>query len=147
MANLIASSAGNVGSCCVAVWDGIFRLSLLRKYGIEFPSERTVYSEDLVFKLRALALSNTVSFLPDSYYEYHISESSYSKCIDVHVIDKLVSMYKIIECERWMSSVSHQETHRGCLPRSVLLCVVHRCIADVCRFSEQLSQIRIYEVV
>ena len=44
-------------------------------------------------------MSNTVSFLPDSYYEYHISESSYSKCIDVHVIDKLVSMYKIIECE------------------------------------------------
>lgn len=99
MADLIASSAGNVGSCCVAVWDGIFRLSLLRKYGIEFPSERTVYSEDLVFKLRALASSNTVSFLPDSYYEYHISESSYSKCVDLYVIDKLVSMYKMIECE------------------------------------------------
>ena len=99
MADLIASSAGNVGSCCVAVWDGIFRLSLLRKNGIEFPSERAVYSEDLVFKLRALASSNTVSFLPDSYYEYHISESSYSKCADLYVIDKLVSMYKIIERE------------------------------------------------
>lgn len=99
MADLIASSTGNVGSCCVAVWDGIFRLSLLKKYGIEFPSERTVYSEDLVFKLRALKSANTVSFLPDCYYEYHISKSSYSKCIDIHVIDKLVSMYRIIECE------------------------------------------------
>ena len=99
MADLIASSAGNVGSCCVAVWDGIFKLSLLRKNGIEFPSERTVYSEDLVFKLRALTSSNTVSFLPDSYYEYHISDSSYSRCVDAHVVDRLVSMYKIIESE------------------------------------------------
>ena len=126
MADLIASSTGDVGSRCVAVWDGIFRLSLLRKNGIEFPSERTVYSEDLVFKLRALESSNIVSFLPNSYYEYHISESSYSKCVDVHVIDKLVSMYRMIECDfrkRSMDFVSHQE-------RIEAVCFVPFCFAQ-----------------
>ena len=150
MADLIASSTGDVGSRCVAVWDGIFRLSLLRKNGIEFPSERTVYSEDLVFKLRALESSNIVSFLPNSYYEYHISESSYSKCVDVHVIDKLVSMYRMIECE-FSETLDgfcfSSRTHRGCLLRSVLLCAAHRWIKVVCRFSERLSQIRICVIV
>lgn len=99
MADLIASPMDGAGSYCIAVWNGIFRLSLLRECGINFPSERVVYSEDLIFKLRALESANIVSFLPNCFYEYHISKSSFSKRIDIHVIDRLVSMYKSIEYE------------------------------------------------
>lgn len=99
MADLIACSNGDVGSCCIAVWDGIFKLSMLREYGIEFPSERVVYSEDLIFKLRALKFANIVSFIPNCFYEYHISKFTYSKRVDTHVIDKLVTMYRTIKFE------------------------------------------------
>ena len=55
MADLVSIPCHDDGAGCIAVWDSVYRRLLVEENGVQFPSERDVYSEDLVFKLRALA--------------------------------------------------------------------------------------------
>lgn len=98
MADLI-SAFENDDEKCIAVWDSIYRRSLLMDNHIRFPSERDVYSEDLVFKMRYMAVANKISCIPECLYEYHISEKSYSKRIDSSVFSRLVSLYELLDSE------------------------------------------------
>lgn len=99
MASLISTHEEKGEKKCIAVWDSIYRRSLLRDNHIVFPSEREVYSEDLVFKMRMMAVANRVSCIPECLYEYHISNESYSKRIEGSVFTRLTNLYDLLDSE------------------------------------------------
>lgn len=99
MADLVSELGRDSGSGCIAVWDGIYRRSLLEDNQVFFPSERRVYSEDLVFKLRALSHSQRICSVPQCLYEYHINSGSFSKNTDSSVIGRLKFMYETLSDE------------------------------------------------
>ena len=51
MADMISYEEKDGYSGCIAVWDSIFKRDIIENEGIQFFSERDVYSEDLLFKL------------------------------------------------------------------------------------------------
>ena len=99
MAGLVSDFEKDDEEKCIAVWDSIYRRSLLKNNHVRFPSERDVYSEDLIFKMRSMAVANKISCIPECLYEYHISDKSYSKRIDDGVFSRLLTLYKLLDSE------------------------------------------------
>ena len=99
MADLISSPGHDDCAGCIAVWDSVYRRLLIEGNDVQFPSERDVYSEDLVFKLRAFASSSRVSFVPACLYEYHVSDMSYSKRVDDDVLGRINALNQILANE------------------------------------------------
>lgn len=99
MADLVAEPGRDSSSGCIAVWDSVYRRSLLEENHVLFPSERSVYSEDLVFKLRALRYSQRICSVPKCLYEYHVSSGSFSKNSESSVIGRLKFMYETLSDE------------------------------------------------
>ena len=50
MADMISYEEKDGYSGCIAIWDSIFKRDIIENEGIQFFSERDVYSEDLLFK-------------------------------------------------------------------------------------------------
>ena len=99
MADLVAVPGQDSGIGCIGVWDGIYRRSVLLNGRVLFPSERTVYSEDLVFKLRALRCAECVCSISRSLYRYHLSSESFSKKTERAVLDRLKGLYNLLSSE------------------------------------------------
>lgn len=96
MADLVSTPGHDDSAGCIAVWDSVYRRFLIEENDVQFPSERDVYSEDLVFKLRAFASSSRVSIVPACLYEYHISDMSYSKRVDDDVLVRINALSQIL---------------------------------------------------
>ena len=99
MADLVSTPGHDDSAGCIAVWDSVYRRLLIEENDVRFPSERDVYSEDLVFKLRALAFSSRVSVVPNCLYEYHVSDKSYSKRVNDDVLKRINALSQVLADE------------------------------------------------
>ena len=115
MADLVSTPGHDDSAGCIAVWDSVYRRLLIEENDVQFPSERDVYSEDLVFNLRALAFSSRVSVVPNCLYEYHISDMSYSKRVDDDVLGRINALSQILadEFEQRLGRFDFRERNAG----------------------------------
>lgn len=61
-----------------ALWNYVFSADLIRKSNIEFCSERTFFSEDLLFLLSVLEVSTQAQYLPNAGYTHFYQKKSLS---------------------------------------------------------------------
>lgn len=52
------------------MWKGIYSMDLIRKYNLQFVSEREYIAEDIMFHIDFLPHANRVGFIPGCYYYY-----------------------------------------------------------------------------
>lgn len=52
------------------MWKGIYSMNLIRKYNLQFVSEREYIAEDIMFHIDFLPHANRVGYIPGCYYYY-----------------------------------------------------------------------------
>lgn len=93
MADMISYEEKDGYSGCIAVWDSIFKRDIIENEGIQFFSERDVYSEDLLFKLMFMTHAKKIAFCTEAVYLYRVNDTSFTHRIDVSVLKKIVNLY------------------------------------------------------
>ena len=79
------------------LWNGIYKLEIIRKYGLEFDEGMKYGSEDMDFSVRLYDLAKTVVISPETYYvHYRRDASSTSRKFSEN---KIQSMMKTAEHE------------------------------------------------
>lgn len=61
------------------VWLGLYRTSLLRAHGLQFPDQRRYYNEDHLFNLQAVFYANVIAHVAKPLYIYYDCDSSLTK--------------------------------------------------------------------
>ena len=84
-----------------AAWRYIFKADIIRKYDLSFPSERDVFSEDLMFNVGFLTHAERVGYIPDFliYHCYNVESltAQRGKITDnKRLTNQFVMMQKII---------------------------------------------------
>ena len=89
----------------MSVWHSIYSLSLIKKYGLRFCSEREIISEDIVFQMDYLTKSKRVVYIPDCLYYYCFNQTSLSRVFRKDRNFKILQMYEALmrkaECMKW----------------------------------------------
>ena len=93
MADMISYEEKDGYSGCIAVWDSIFKRDIIENEGIQFFSERDVYSEDLLFKLMFMTHAKKIAFCTETVYLYRVNDTSFTHRIDVSVLKRIVNLY------------------------------------------------------
>ena len=93
MADMISYEEKDGYSGCIAVWDSIFKRDIIENEGIQFFSERDVYSEDLLFKLMFMTHAKKIAFCTEAVYLYRVNDTSFTHRIDVSVLKRIVNLY------------------------------------------------------
>lgn len=60
----------------MSVWHSIYKHDIIKTSRIKFHSEREIVSEDIPFQIQFLKKANKVVYLPHTYYNYCLNESS-----------------------------------------------------------------------
>jgi len=77
-----------VSSCCA-----LYRNDIINRYGLRFKSERELISEDLLFNLYYLLHAVSITFIPDSLYNYRINPFSLSRMVRADSVEKELFYY------------------------------------------------------
>lgn len=93
MADMISYEEKDGYSGCIAIWDSIFKRDIIENEGIQFFSERDVYSEDLLFKLMFMTHAKKIAFCTEAVYLYRVNDTSFTHRIDVSVLKRIVNLY------------------------------------------------------
>lgn len=93
MADMISYEEKDGYSGCIAIWDSIFKRDIIENEGIQFFSERDVYSEDLLFKLMFMTHAKKIAFCTEAVYLYRVNDISFTHRIDVSVLKRIVNLY------------------------------------------------------
>lgn len=73
---LIGSSSSEHDSIEMCVCGAIYKVEIIRKYGLKFPSERELISEDLIFNIDYMQYSKGVCTIKDTGYNYRMNRGS-----------------------------------------------------------------------
>lgn len=73
---LIGSAPDKKDSIRMSVWNVIYSMELIKENHIQFPSEREMISEDIIFNLEYYRYSTRVATIESCYYCYRITEGS-----------------------------------------------------------------------
>ena len=74
-----------------------FRTSIIKKYNLEFPSEREVLSEDTIFSLEFCKHASVVATLPTVFYHYCQNATSFSQGYRKDKFAKTKILYGILK--------------------------------------------------
>ena len=75
---MIGSSPFEHDSIEMCVWGAIYKTEWIKKYGLKFPSERTLISEDLVFNIDYMQYANGACVIDYIGYNYRVNLNSLS---------------------------------------------------------------------
>lgn len=110
----------------VSVWKGIFRKQIFDDNNVRFVSERELISEDLVFDIDFLMLTNCVVVVPECYYHYCINEDSLSKVYRSDRFEKVKQLYTYIRVRLKKYNFKEEDidlrTGRMLIAKSRLIC-------------------------
>lgn len=71
----------------------LYSLEIIKKYQIQFHSERNYISEDLLFNLEFLSKANKAKYTPQKWYYYCLNNSSLSHSYKQQVWNKYLKIY------------------------------------------------------
>lgn len=75
------------GSACMSV----YKMSVIREYGLRFLSEREYLSEDYLFNFSFYQYAHAIGYLPNTFYHYRVNMESTSRKVR---LDKMVMVDK-----------------------------------------------------
>lgn len=77
----------------VSAWSKLYRLDLISKYNLEFPSERKLIWEDIVFNMEYLLVCNKVYISHKSLYNYCFNGESITHQYKPNKLELVMHMY------------------------------------------------------
>ena len=81
----------------MSVWHAIYSLDIIRKHSIAFCSERQFLSEDILFDVDYLSVSENIGFIPEPLYYYCLNESSLSRTYKKEKYEKAKVLIRELE--------------------------------------------------
>lgn len=75
---MIGSSPSRHDNIEMCVWGAIYNVEPIKKYGLKFPSERELISEDLVFNIDYMQYANGACTISEMAYNYRVNLNSLS---------------------------------------------------------------------
>ena len=80
----------------MSVWHAVYKRKIISENKIQFPSERELVSEDVIFHIDFLSNSNRVGFLPFALYNYCLNPSSLTTVYREDRFAKICVLYETI---------------------------------------------------
>ncbi|WP_418983911.1 glycosyltransferase family 2 protein [Alistipes sp.] len=128
-----------VSSCCA-----LYRMSIIREYGLRFRSEREIISEDLFFNIEFLIHANRIRTTRYTYYHYRINADSLTQRVRLDRIDR--NLYLFEELKKLLASYGADPN--TALQRATRLTIGYcrAAIRQVCKscldYSEKIAWLR-----
>ncbi len=80
----------------MSVWHAIYSRKLIKKYEIQFPSERILISEDIIFHIDFLSKANKIGIIPKALYNYCLNPVSLTTSFRSDRFEKVCFLYDSI---------------------------------------------------
>lgn len=80
----------------MSVWHAVYSMDIIQKYHIEFPSEREIMSEDIVFHIDYLRHAQRVTYIKDCLYFYRMNPQSLTQVFDKNRFERYKTLYYAI---------------------------------------------------
>ncbi|MBQ8909919.1 MAG: glycosyltransferase [Oscillospiraceae bacterium] len=90
---LLHQACCSAGKFVLSAWSHLYSRDFLRKWGLQFVSERLIASEDYLFNLQAYLMAQRVCVIGDKLYRYELRPGSLSQTYKRDLPEKYTKLY------------------------------------------------------
>lgn len=134
---LLGSAPAKKDAFRPSVWNGIYSMNIIRKYGIRFPSEREYLSEDVMFNIDYYQYSQCVYITGNAEYFYRETPGSLTGQYKEERFEKYVFLYKEV-----LKRLADTEYGNDCAlraKRQFFVCA-RKCIRQECMRNSKMER-------
>lgn len=124
---LCGSAPDKHDSIEMCVWGAIFDGDIIRKYGVRFPSEREIISEDLFFQIDYLQYANGACTIENTDYKYRTNDASLSRSYRKDRAEKCLCFYDELEKRLSLYGYGEDTINRA---KRILFVYIRGCIGQ-----------------
>lgn len=92
-ARMLGSAPDKPDAIRMSVWNVMYSMDIIRKYKIEFPSEREFISEDIIWDSEYYKYSKRVKVIDSNAYNYRITPGSLTQKYKENMLKKICVLY------------------------------------------------------
>lgn len=92
-ARMLGSAPDKHDAIRMSVWNVIYSMDIIRKYNIEFPSERKFISEDIIWDSEYYKYAKRVKVINSIAYNYRITPGSLTQKYKPDMLEKICALY------------------------------------------------------
>ena len=96
-ARMLGSAPDAHDAIRMSVWNVLYSMDIIQKYGIRFPSERVFISEDIVWDSEYYRYAQAVSVIGSTAYRYRITPGSLTQKYKPQMIGRICVLYNEME--------------------------------------------------
>lgn len=134
---MIGSSPAQHDSIEMCVCGALYNTKVIRKYNIEFPSERELISEDLVFNIDYMQFANGACTISDVGYNYRVNNNSLTTSYRSDRFESSKHFYLEMKCK--LESLNYDDMTFFRLDRMFFI-YIKMSIEQECRADSLLSK-------
>ena len=90
---MLGSAPDKPDAIRMSVWNVMYSMDIIRKYKIEFPSEREFISEDIIWDSEYYKYSKRVKVIDSNAYNYRITPGSLTQKYKENMLKKICVLY------------------------------------------------------
>ena len=92
-ARMLGSAPDKHDAIRMSVWNVMYSMNIIRKYNIEFPSERKFISEDIIWDSEYYKYAKRVKVINSTAYNYRITPGSLTQKYKPDMLEKICVLY------------------------------------------------------
>lgn len=92
-ARMLGSAPDKHDAIRMSVWNVMYSMDIIREYQIEFPSERKLISEDIIWDSEYYKYAKRVKVIDSTAYNYRITPGSLTQKYKPDMLDKICVLY------------------------------------------------------